>query len=861
MTPSDSPSESGVAPSFLGGNSPAASLIRQVDWSRTPVGAMSEWPQALKTVLGVMLHSRQPMFLWWGPDLIQFYNDAYIPSFGEGKHPKAMGQRGEDCWREIWPIISPQIDDVMSRGLASWNEDHLVPIFRNGRIEDVYWTYGYSPVWGDGDPGRVVGTLVVCTETTAQVVANRRQEVLRALGSKVAQAPPDMDVPQLARGLLAGACADVPTALFYRQSATGIESAWPHGLGLGVEVSRLADLSIRAALESAPEHLQQLALGAPVLLLGVVDIADARWPEPVRDIFLVRAQGARGQAGLDFVAYGLNPRIPLDRGYRHFLTQLTGGVSLATARSDAAKIHAIAELERNTLFMQAPVATAVLIGPDAVFQLANPLYCQIVGRTDLVGKSYAEAFPELAGTELPGMLRKVYLTGEGYCSPETRTPLDLTGGGTVQDRYFQFNLQPMRTFGGTVYGLMAVAIDVTSQVLARQAVEQVNEERAQLLERAELTSRAKDEFLAMLGHELRNPLSPIVTALHVMRSRGDSVTRTEQSTIQRQVDHLVRLVDDLLDISSITRGKVRLKPSHTSLPDILGKAVEMVGDLMVQRRHAFTVDIRDDGPAWWGDAARLAQVVSNLLTNAARYTPPGGRVDLVATGTADEIELRVKDNGIGISPELLPHVFDMFFQGRQGADRAEGGLGLGLALVKTLVALHRGTVEARSGGAGAGSEFVVRLPRGHGDPDRETPVGAPMQAGPGRRRRVLLVDDNRDAAESLAELLRMDGHEVQLAFEPLAGLAIAEQFKPEVAILDIGLPGMDGHELALLFKERFAEGQCRLIALTGYGQANDRERSVAAGFALHLVKPVDIDQLLDAVRSDGSAGGARRRDA
>lgn len=388
----------------------------------------------------------------------------------------------------------------------------------------------------------------------------------------------------------------------------------------------------------------------------------------------------------------------------------------------------------------------------------------------------------------------------------------------------------------------------TRDVSERHALEQANSERSKLFENLQAASRAKDEFLAMLGHELRNPLSPIVTALQLMKMRGDLQSSKEQAIIQRQVEHLIRLVDDLLDVSRITRGKVELRTELVEIGQVLARAVEMASVLFEQRRHQLSIDVASAGLLWRGDPTRLAQVVANLLTNAARYTDPGGNISLRATHEADQtLRISVRDNGRGLSAELLPRVFELFFQGHRGVDRAEGGLGIGLALVKNLVELHGGTVEAKSDGPGCGSEFIVRLPlvpqRSRDAADLEATGGRP---GDNVGRRILVVDDNADAAEMVAMLLRTDGHQVVIAHDPVAALGVIGSFVPEVALLDIGLPVMDGYELAGRLREQTAS-RCRFIALTGYGQDGDRERSVAAGFEGHLVKPVDGGVLLDVV--------------
>jgi signal transduction histidine kinase len=359
---------------------------------------------------------------------------------------------------------------------------------------------------------------------------------------------------------------------------------------------------------------------------------------------------------------------------------------------------------------------------------------------------------------------------------------------------------------------------------------------------AESEGRAKNEFLAMLGHELRNPLAPIVTALHLIRLKAGSRFARERHIIERQVDHMVRLVDDLLDVSRIAQGKVGLKREPIRLSDAVAKAVEMASPLLEERQHRFDLSIAD-GISVDGDIARLAQVLANLLTNAAKYTEAGGSISLRAWLDGHEVVISVADNGRGIEPALLPNIFDLFVQGKRGTDRCEGGLGLGLSLVRSLVQLHRGTVVALSDGPGHGSEFVIRLPARATDgvPEPVVDVGSapPRVAVP---LKILVVDDNRDAAEMLIEILRAVGHEVWGAHDGPGALRASETARPDVAILDIGLPVMDGYELATRLRERYPD--VHMIAVTGYGQEHDRARSERAGFHEHLVKPVGVDRLL-----------------
>ncbi|RYZ06143.1 MAG: response regulator [Myxococcales bacterium] len=391
-------------------------------------------------------------------------------------------------------------------------------------------------------------------------------------------------------------------------------------------------------------------------------------------------------------------------------------------------------------------------------------------------------------------------------------------------------------------------VELLQQVASRcgESIERARMERERqgLLQAAEAANLAKDEFLAMLGHELRNPLAPIQTALQLMRLRGDLVFQRERTVIERQVKHLTRLVDDLLDVARITRGQVELKPELVELSNIVARATEIAAPLLEQRAHDLTTRVPATGLTVHGDVARLTQVVCNLLTNAAKYTPPGGRITITATREGDELELSVADTGIGMSDQLLRRAFDAFAQGSQGSDRASGGLGLGLTIVRSLVERHGGRVSARSDGINRGSELLVRLPSAEAHSLATERLVTPLPRAPAASdMRVLIVDDNEDAADMLAEMLDAQGCRVKVAYDALAALRIAAEQAFDIGLLDIGLPVMDGYELAGKLRELRHLQNVSLVAVTGYGQAADRERAIAAGFAEHLVKPLDFTQL------------------
>jgi signal transduction histidine kinase len=361
---------------------------------------------------------------------------------------------------------------------------------------------------------------------------------------------------------------------------------------------------------------------------------------------------------------------------------------------------------------------------------------------------------------------------------------------------------------------------------------------------AEAANQTKDQFLAMLGHELRNPLAPILTALQLMNLRGEESSLKERAVIDRQVRHLVRLIDDLLDVSRIARGKIELRHQTIDVADLVACAVEGASPLLEERHHRLSLDV-PHGLLVSGDVTRLTQVVVNILSNAAKYTESSGDIALSVRHDACHVRITVKDSGVGISPDMLPRVFELFAQERQTLDRSHGGLGLGLTIAKRLVELHNGTIEARSEGLGRGSEFIIRLPPALADEHARTSQALRKKLSPtAAGRRILIVDDNLDAARLMSDALEVVGYDTRVAFDGPTALATAAEFRPHAALLDLGLPLMDGYELAE--RMRTARGQRRvvLVAVTGYGQVSDREKSRAAGFDAHVVKPVDVPRLI-----------------
>jgi signal transduction histidine kinase/CheY-like chemotaxis protein len=509
--------------------------------------------------------------------------------------------------------------------------------------------------------------------------------------------------------------------------------------------------------------------------------------------------------------------------------ELVARVEAQLVRAKMRSLEEAQAMRLASVFEHAPVGVAILRGRDHVFEFANRQYLELVAGRNVVGKPIREALPELKGQGVYELLDHVFESGEPFVGHSLRT-LILRGGNAPEETFFDFAYQPLADGRDGVTGIAVVAFDVTELTRARREAEAAN--------------RAKDEFLAMLGHELRNPLAPILTALQLMRLRSVAGAERERTIIERQVKHVVSLVDDLLDVSRITRGKVQLRRERLDLAEIVAKAIEMTSPAIEERRHMLRVDVPRGLPVN-GDAARLAQVAANLLTNAAKYTDPGGTIVVAAEEDGPDVVLRVSDSGRGIDPDMLPRIFDLFSQERQEIARSEGGLGLGLAIVRSLVDAHGGSVEARSDGKGRGAEFIVRLPRAAEGVTAAalrdgSPVGGPSPR-PGRR--ILVVDDNPDAAQLLADSLQALGHRTRVVFDGPSALDAAAEFAPDVALLDLGLPVMDGFEVAQRLRALPQLGGVQLVAITGYGQEIDRQRTREAGFDEHMVKPVDLDRL------------------
>ncbi|SHG98600.1 ATP-binding protein [Massilia sp. CF038] len=829
---------------FLSHGGDMGRLMRSKDWSATPLGPTERWPALLQSTIRLMLTSRHPMFLWWGPDLIQFYNDAYSRTMGPERHPHALGQPGRACWEEIWPIIGPQIELVMAGQGSTWNEDQLVPVTRNGTREDVWWTYGYSPI---EDSDGVQGVLVVCNDVTQQHRARAELEQMNlALTEQIRQR-------QLA------------------QQHEALQTSQRQRAEEDLHAQREAEAErLRALFEQAhgfmcilrgPRHIFEFANAAYLRLVGERALIGKPIREALPDIAGQGLYELLDQVYLNgepFKAVDQHVRLCRSAGsepsdaYLDFVYQpivMQGQVTGIFVQGYDATERTMARqaLQRSELRLKEGMKVAGMVVWD--WDLASNQVQFSENAPELFGASW-DSMPQVWSAIEPDDLRRLEaersaaFAGKGSYSEIVR--LHRPDNGQLVWLHIRGTL--VSDADGVARHVRGVSVDVSARKRAEESLREA--------------SRHKDEFLAMLSHELRNPLAPIRSAAHLLGMAPDNVARVRQSSviIERQVNHMTSLINDLLDVSRVNTGLVTLDMHPIDLHQVAVESLEQTQPLIAERGHQLTVDLPIEGEVTvLGDRKRLVQVLTNLLHNSAKYTPPGGAIALTVSQHAGMVELHVRDNGIGVDAELMPHIFELFTQEKRSSDRAQGGLGLGLALVRSLVSLHGGHVTAASGGTGEGATFSVYLPR-HGQ--RARPVSAvSTQQVPAATLRLMVVDDNQDAANALAMLLEMEGHSVAVEHEPQRALARAAEFSPHACLLDIGLPGMDGYELARRLRSSATTAGATLIALTGYGNKYGRETSVSAGFDHYFVKPAKTCELMTVLAGICPDQSGRRQQA
>jgi PAS domain S-box-containing protein len=764
---------------FLYGDSATSRLIRDMDWSGPGLGPPQQWPQALQSVVSLVLGSAFPMFVAWGPSLHTVYNDAYGQIMG-AKHPAGMGQPFLDIWQEIRGDLTPLVARTMG-GEAFFMENLPLLMRRHGYDEETWFTFSWSPV--RDETGAVAGIYCACTETTRMVLAERHQRAEQErLQSLFSQAPGFVAVMR------------------------GPDHVFEIANQAYVQLTGFREVIGKPLALALPEVVEQ---GFVKLLDQVFSTGEPYVGRSVRLMLNRERDAPPTEAWVDFVYQPLR--------------DATGAVNGVFVQG-----HEVTELHRAQqallAFSNSIPAIAWVAAADGPLERFNSQWQVYTGQTpeSALGNGWmASLHPD------DRVVAKQNWARVRGGNQEWQIDYRLRGAGGGY-RWFQARAVPQLDAEGRVLRWFGTTTDIEETRAAALVLQEAD--------------RQKDEFLATLAHELRNPLAPIRTAVQLLASPAASDRMREQATavITRQVGHMAHLLDDLIDIARITRRRLVLKKERMSVDELVETALETARPLAEARRQVLVATVARPGLQLLADPVRLAQILSNLLNNASKYTDAGGRITLEVALAPGAVVFTVTDSGIGMSEAAMRNIFTMFAQEQSALDRSEGGLGIGLALVKGLVELHEGTVSAYSAGPGQGSRFTVSLPR----PVQETeaalaPQAAGLPAAPDRPRIVLLADDNRDAVDVLAELLRLDGHVVHTANDGLQALELAGQVQPDVLVLDIGMPGKNGYEVARHIRAQPGGDRPLLIAATGWGQDDDRRKAMDAGFDLHLTKPFD----------------------
>ena len=767
---------------FLLGDTAMARLMRQHDWSDSPLGSPEQWPQELRSVVSLMLGSAFPMFVAWGPSLTMIYNDGYSEILG-AKHPAAVGEAFYEVWHEILAELKPLVQRVMG-GSPFIMENLPLRLHRRAYDEDCWFTFSYSPLLDSS--GSIAGFFCACSETTKMMLAERRQRAEQEhLEMLFSQAP---GFAAILRG---------PAHVFEMANRA-------YG-----QLTGFRDLIGKAMADAFPELVEQ----GFVALLDKVYATGEPWVAQSMRIMLRRELDA-----------------PLSEAYVDFVYQ---PVANAAGQVEGIFVQGHDVTEQHwaqqalLAFSDSIPSFAWVATPDGGLERVNAQRLAYTGQSEAsaLGSGWTHA---LHPDDVPAYTLAWQCARQGNTPWQTEYRLRRHDGVY---HWFHVRAVPQLDAAGRVLRWFGSSTDIDDLKKASLALCDAD--------------RQKDEFLATLSHELRNPLAPIRHAVQLLASpKSNEATRLAATkVIGRQVGHMARLLDDLMDIARIAQGRLVLKKEATSVESVVEMAMEIARPLADAKNQTLTVTVPGKGLRLVADPLRLAQILSNLLNNASKYTDPDGSIALVVQVEGAWLTFTVTDSGIGMDQAAIGTVFDMFAQEQSALNRSEGGLGIGLGLVKALVELHGGSVSAHSEGAELGSRFVLKLPY-----ETELPAAAAagvvtappgLATSPARAITVLIADDNRDAANMLAELLRTDGHSVHTAYDGVQAVEMAMQMQPDVLILDIGMPGLNGYEVARRVRSEPWGHGALLIAATGWGQDRDRQNALAAGFDMHLTKPFD----------------------
>ena len=794
-----------------------------------------------------MLHCKTPVFLAWGPELSFLYNDAYLDILGE-RHPAALGRPLYEVWAEIRAEIEPLVNQALS-GEPVYLEDAVFTLRRKGAHAQAWFSVAYAPV--DGPDGRVAGLYCNLTETTAKVLAEKNlQAQTRRFYSLLEPAPSFMavvrepgHVHELANSaylrlagrqdLIGKPVRDVFQEIQGQDYLALLDQVYATGQPF---IGNRMPVIFSRQVDGPPEQrivdfIFQPITAADGVVTGIfiegndvteqVRTEDARRFNPASRQFWGDHQASESLAG-----YGERKGWWADGPASH-------GRPLEAHEWAMARALQGEEALRETVNQYRTIANAIpqivwASRPDGYHDYFNQQWHEYTGvpQDSTFGEEWKKLFQIEDQIQASKKWRHSLATGEPY---EVEYRLRHHSG---QYRWNLGRALPVRNAQGAIVRWMGTCTDIHEQKLAQEGLLQAD--------------RLKDEFLAMLAHELRNPLAPIATAAHLLSTgmlEPEGLSQLSE-VISRQIGHMTRLIDDLLDVSRVTWGQVTLDKHPLDMNSIVTEAVEQVRPLLQAKAQHLDIQLSPGRSLVSGDRMRLVQVLANVLNNAVKYTPDAGRIALRVVEDASHLTVCVRDNGIGMSPELAAIAFELFTQGERTSDRTQGGLGIGLALVQSLVHLHGGTVRLHSEGAGLGSELTMVLPRLPQDEGPRRFDAANALALPARESlRVMVVDDNVDAARLLGMFVELLGHEVFVQFHPVSAIECAQQVQPHICLLDIGLPDMDGYALARQLHRIPGMENTVLAAVTGYSQPRDKQAAVAAGFNFHFAKPISAQQL------------------
>lgn len=771
-------------PHLFPGNTAMAQLMRNHDWAQSSLGLPADWPLSLRSIVNLMLGSAFPMFIAWGPRLSLLYNDGYADLMGV-KHPSSLGQPLLEVWHEIRGDVEPLARRSLD-GESFYMENLPLRMQRRGFEEDTWFTFSYSPALDD--EGRIAGVYCACVETTGMVLAERQQRFEQQRLQTLFQQTPGF-----------------------------------------------------TAVLRGPNHVFEIANDDYLKLTGFRDVigkaVSVALPEVVDQGFIDLLDNVR-RTGQAFVGKSMRIMLsqenggPLSEAWLNFVYQ---PITNANGEVDGIFVQGydVTEEQRTRdallAFSNSIPAIAWVAAPSGELERVNSQWSSFTGQPDgdALGRGWSQALHPDDRSLMHSAWQAARSSGSEW---QVEHRLRRRDGAW---NWFLTRVAPQLDATGGVLRWFGTTTDIES---ARAAGETLRN-----------ADRQKDEFLATLAHELRNPLAPIRTAVQLLASPASAEATRSRATsvIERQVGHMAHLLDDLIDIARITQRRLELKKSRVALDAVVQVAVEAARPGADAKRHRLEVHLPAEKILFSVDQVRLAQVLSNLLNNAAKYTDAGGHIRLEVCIDGGWLVFKVTDNGIGLTADAADKVFAMFAQEQTALHRSEGGLGIGLALSRGLVELHGGTITATSAGLGQGSSFTVRLPlEDGGSPALASEKDTPRSGPTSDTRTVLLADDNRDAVDTLAEFIQLDGHAVHIAYDGIQAVEQALRLKPDVMVLDIGMPGLTGYEVAQRIRAQPAGDRPLLIAATGWGQEDDRQRALVAGFDMHLTKPFDPRQLL-----------------